>query len=123
MVAKYIGVDEKVLNLDAYIVTLEIRTDPFSDAFIPGTDMLLGPIKEGNVLHNNTLPSKTEDFLIVERNRYRVVPGRPFREDVYMLLLDWEGEFAMRRTKVRLYLGSGVDFGMAGAKLQRIRLK
>ncbi|KAE9992239.1 hypothetical protein EG327_009617 [Venturia inaequalis] len=123
MVANYVGVDGQVLILDAYVVTLDIRTDPFSDAFVPGTDVLLGPIKEGNFLHSNTLPSKTEDFLIVERNRYRVVSGRPFREDVYMLLLDWEGEFALRRTKVRLYLGSDVDFGLAVAKLQRIRLK
>ncbi|TLD27938.1 hypothetical protein E2P81_ATG06284 [Venturia nashicola] len=99
MVANFVGVDGQVLILDAYIVRLDVRTDPFSDAFVPGTDVLLGHIKEGNFLHSNTLPSRTEDFLIVERNRYRVVPGRPFREDVYMLLIDWETGFAMRRTK------------------------
>jgi hypothetical protein len=123
LTARFVQIEEQVLTLDAYVVKLEVRTEPFSDAFVPGTKELLGPIKEGNFLHSNTLPSKTEDFLIVERNRYRVVPGGKFREDVYMLLLGWEGAFAVRRTKVRLYLGSDVDFKLANAKIQRIRIK
>ncbi|QDS76083.1 hypothetical protein FKW77_006097 [Venturia effusa] len=123
MVPTYIGIDDQVLILDAYVVKLSVRTEPFSEAFVPGTDILLGPIKEGNFLHSNTLPTKTEEFLIVERNRYRVVPEGSFREDVYMLLLDWKGNFALRRTKVRLYLGSDTDFSLAGAKMQRIQLK
>jgi hypothetical protein len=123
MTAKFVEIENQILTLDAYVVKLEVRTDPFSDAFVPGTEELLGPIKESNFLHSNTLNSRTEDFLIVEKNRYRVVPGRPFREDVYMLLLDWEDEFAVRRTKVRLYLGSDVDLGLAKAKMQRVRMK
>jgi hypothetical protein len=123
MIAKFVSIKGQILTLDAYVVKLEIRTDPFSDAYVPGTEQLLGPIKEGNFLHSNTLPSGTADFLIVERNTYRVVPGRPFRKDVYMLMLDWEGEFAVRKTKVRLYLDSDTDFGLAGAKMRRIQMK
>lgn len=123
MIAEFVGIEDQILTLDAYTIELEVQTDPFSNAFVPVTNELLGPIKEGNFLHSNTLPSRTENFLIVERNRYQTLPGRPFREDVYMLLLDWEGEFAIRKTKVRLYLDPGVDFAVAGAKLQRVQMK
>lgn len=123
MTARFVGIDDQVLTLEAYIVKLEIRTDPFSDAYVPGTEDLLGPVRERNFLHNNTLPSKTDDFLIVERIRYRVAPDRPFREDLYLLLLDWDGHVAQRRTKVRLFLGPDVDIEKASPQLQQVRLK
>jgi hypothetical protein len=124
MTVQFVQVQDQILTLDAYIITLDIRTDPFSDAYVHGTDELLGPVKEGNVLHNNTLPSGAADFMIVERVKYRVAPDRPFREDVYMLLLDWEDDIAIRRSKVRLYIGSSdVDFGKAGARMKRLRMK
>jgi hypothetical protein len=124
MTVQFVEVQDQTLTLDAYIIKLDIRTQPFSDAFVHGTDELLGPVKEGNVLHNNTLPSVTADFLIVERVKYRVARDRTFREDVYMLLLDWENGIATRRTKVRLFLGSSdIYFERAGAKLKRVRMK
>jgi hypothetical protein len=124
MTVQFVEVQDQILILDAYIVKLDIRTQPFSDAFVHGTDELLGPVKEGNVLHNNTLPSTTADFLIVERVKYRVARDRPLREDIYMLLLDWENGIAIRRTKVRLFLGSSnADFERAGARIQRVRMK
>jgi hypothetical protein len=123
MTAQFIGIKDQVLTLDAYVVTLDVRTDPFSEAFIPGIDDPLGLIKEGNSLHNNTLPSRTEDFLIVERVRYRVASDRPFREDIYMLLLDWDQGIAVRRTKVRLFIGSDKDFDKVGARKMRVKMK
>jgi hypothetical protein len=112
MTARFVDIDEQILLLEAYVVRLEIRTESFSDAFIPGTDEMLGALKEGNVLHNNTLPSGIADFLIVERATYRVAEDRPWRQDVYMLLVDW-GDDAVRKTKVRLFISSGIDFGKA----------
>lgn len=78
VVVTYVGINDKILTLDACIVRLEIHTNPFSHAYVLSTDVLLGPIKEGVFLHSNTLSSRTENFSIVERNRYRVVPVRPF---------------------------------------------
>ena len=123
MTARFVRVDDQLLTLDAYVVKLDVRTDPFSDAFVPGTDELLGIMKEGDVLHSTTLPSEIADFLIVERARYRHIADGPFREDVYMLWLDWDGDVALRRTKVRLYVASGVDFGKSGARMRRVRMR
>jgi hypothetical protein len=123
MTVKFVRIEEQILVLEAYVVRLEIRTEPFSDAFIPGTDEMLGAVKEGNVLHNNTLHSGTGDFLIVERARYRVASDRPWREDVYMLLVEWESDVAVRKTKVRLFIPSGIDFGKASPTLREVRMK
>lgn len=87
MTARFIDINDQILTLEAHLVSLEVRTESFSDAYVPGTDLHLGPIKEGNVLHNNTLPSRID--LVVERIRCRVAVDRPFCEDIYMILLDW----------------------------------
>lgn len=97
--------------------------DPFSEAYLLGTDKSLGPVRERNFLHNNTLATGRYDFLIVERLRYRTAENRPLREDVYMLLLDWDGGFGLRRTKVRLSLDPGLTFDSAKPHFGILRLK
>ena len=120
---RFISIDHQILTLEGEVVKLEIRTDPFSDAYVPGTDYLLGPMKERNLLHNNTLPSQTTDFLVIEKVRYRPTRDRPFRQDVFLIMLDWDGAIAVRRTKVRLFLGPEVDFAKAPSQIRRVQLK
>lgn len=123
MTVKFISIDNKVLTLEGYLVTLDIRTDPFSEAFVPDTEESLGPVRERNFLHNNTLPSGRYPFLVVERLKYKSAMDRPIREDVFMLLLEWDREVAVRKTKVRLSLDPGMSFDVATARLGVVRLE
>jgi hypothetical protein len=122
MTVKYVAVDGKALTLEAHNVALEVRTEPFSDVYIPKTETLLGSLQEGNNLHRNTIPSGTYDFLIVERLLYQVASGRPIRQTIYMLLLEKNGQFASRKTFVRLYMEPGVDFAQATGVRKTVQL-
>lgn len=123
MTVRYVGVEDRTLTVEGYRVTLDIRTNPFSEAYVLDTEESLGPVRERNFLHNNTLATGRYDFLVVERLRYRTAPDRPLREDVYMLLLDWDGEFGLRRTKVRLSLDTGQTFDAVKPQLRTTKLK
>lgn len=123
MVAKFRGIEGQVLTLEAWVVKLEIRGEPFPEAYIPETDTLLGAIKEGSFTRPVTVPAGVYQFLVVERMRYQAAEGRPFRDEVYMLLLDWADGIAMRRTKVRLFTEFGLQLDQAMPELMNIKLK
>lgn len=125
MTAKFLTVEGKTLKLEAHIVKMDIRTEPFSEAYVFGEDTVLGSVQEGNTLHMNTLSSGTYDFLVIERLRYKPAPDRPFRQTVYMLSLDRDDEshVATRRSFVRLYLGPEVDFGVAMSRREKVGLR
>jgi hypothetical protein len=123
LTVQYVGIEDQILTVEGYQVALDIRTEPFSEAYVPGTDGSLGLVRERNFLHNNTLATGRYDFLVVERLRYRTAENRPLREDVYMLLLDWDGGFGLRRTKIRLSLDPGLTFDSAKPRFGTLRLK
>jgi hypothetical protein len=122
MTVKFMAVDGKALTLEAHTVTLEVRTEPFSDVYIPKTETLLGSLQEGNNLHRNTIPSGTYDFLVVERLRYQVAADRPIRQTICMVLLERIEHLASRKTFVRLYMEPGVDFALATGARETIQL-
>jgi len=123
-VAKFAGIQGHVLAVDASVVTLEVKNEPFGDAYVPGTDYLLGSITEGNFMKmSDVLPSGIHEFLVVERRRYRPAPDRPHKEDVYLLLLEWDGTEACRKAKVHLFISGGVDFSRAEPRVRRVYLK
>ncbi|KAK2590137.1 hypothetical protein QQS21_012190 [Conoideocrella luteorostrata] len=99
-----VGVHDKVLTLKGYHVTLEIRNEPFSNAYVPGSDMLVGILQEGGSLHNNTLPTGIFEFIIVERWRYRHSQGENVRHTLFLILQDLAGGIPTRRSMVRLYV-------------------
>lgn len=123
MVARFLGVEGRVLRLQAWVVELEIRAEPFTDAYIPSTDMLLGAIKEGSFSSSTTLPAGVYKFLVVERMRYQPAEGRPFREEVYMLMLDWKDGVATRRTKARLFMEFGLQLEQAKPELMEVKIE
>jgi len=69
MTVRFVSIHDQTLTVEGHVVRLEIRTEPFSDAYVPSSEYLLGPVKEGNCLHHNTLPSRTGDFLVIKRTR------------------------------------------------------
>ncbi|KAF9894338.1 hypothetical protein FE257_007841 [Aspergillus nanangensis] len=126
----FVRIDDQVLTLEAHLVKIEVRTEPFSEAFVPGTDTLLGRMKERDFLHPTTVPSGVYDFLVVERFHYRpyyrVLPGNNrLRCEVYLILLDLDPKDDMftRRTKVRLWLEPDMDIMLAQPKVAQVKLK
>ncbi|KAI1760672.1 HET-domain-containing protein [Hypoxylon sp. FL1150] len=106
---KYVGVDDKILTVEGIVLELEVRNEPFNNAYIRETDFLLGMLQEGNFLHKNTLPSGVFKFLVVERLSFRYSPQSSIRHVLYMILLDGGGDKFSRHSMVRLYVEPGLD--------------
>ncbi|KAI1144435.1 HET-domain-containing protein [Hypoxylon sp. FL0543] len=100
----YVGMEDKILTVYGILIKLEVRNEPFNNAYIPATDFLVGVLQEGNFLHKNTLPEGVSDFLVVERLSFRYGPRSSIRHILYMIMLDRNGETHSRRTMVRLYV-------------------
>lgn len=100
----YVGIEGKVLTVDGILLKLEVRNEPFNNAYIPGTDFLVGVLQEGNFLHKNTLPPGVFDFLVVERLSFRYAPQSSIRQILYLIMLNRDGEVFGRRAMVRLYV-------------------
>jgi hypothetical protein len=123
MMITFMGFEHPILTIKAAIVKLDVRTEPFSDVYVEGSDEYIGMMRERNFLHNNTIMSGVYSFLVVERVRYKSGKDQPWREDVYMLLLDWDGDVAVRRTKVRLFIPPECRFEQARPNWKIIQLK
>lgn len=105
MSVRFVEVEDKILTLEGYVATLEIRNEPFNDAYVPGMDVLVGMLQEGDVPHKNTLPPGVFEFVVVERLTYRHSPEGRVRKTLYLLMLgDEEGGIPTRRSMVRLYV-------------------
>lgn len=114
MSIQYVGVDGKRLAMDGWVLDLDIRAEPFSEVYKPGTDDLLGMVVERNFLHPTTLCSGVYPCLVVERLKYRLAEDGPFFQKVFMLVLDWVGDVAERRTIITLTTLGGGDFECLG---------
>ncbi|KAI1373381.1 HET-domain-containing protein [Hypoxylon crocopeplum] len=109
LVLDYLGVEGKILTISGVLLKLEVRNEPFNNAYIPGTDFLLGILQEGNFLHKNTLPQGEFDFLVVERLSFRYRPQGPLRHTLYMILIDGNEGLFSRRSMVRLFIEPGLE--------------
>jgi hypothetical protein len=103
-------------------VILDVQTDPFSKAFKPGSEEFIGSVMERNFLHNNTLPSGTCGCLVVQRVTYKLSEDSPEKQRVFLLVLDWTGPVARRKTLVKLTPFLGGDFMKAKPTKGSIRL-
>ncbi|RSL50375.1 hypothetical protein CEP54_011938 [Fusarium duplospermum] len=69
LVPRMIEINGKKVTLEGWVVTLDIRTEPFSELVVPGSDTAVGCITERNFKHNNTIPSgrlqNQQVFLVV----------------------------------------------------------
>jgi len=110
LTVRYVGLDGKKLTVEGWIVDLDIRTEPFSEVMVPGTDELMGMVVERNFSHPMTLPSGTYSCLVVDRVKYRIVKDGKVFQKVFMLVLEWAGEVARRRTVITLTTVGGGDF-------------
>lgn len=116
------------LTVKAWLVNLEVRTDVFSEAFTYelGRDakrVPLGMVRERALPSvQNAVPTGKYSCLFIERQKRR--KGRNARytaETVHMIVLDWEGEVATRRTSITLFADSG--FMVARPKQKLVHLQ
>lgn len=122
MTVRYESIQDQILTVKGYLIDLDIRTNPFSEAYLPGTDLLLGIVKERDFLHNNTLPSGIYKCLVVERLKYKFDKDARLRQYVYMLLLLPQGMYWQRYTKVRLSMEAELDFEDCRPHLRQVQL-
>ncbi|OAA58972.1 Peptidase S8, subtilisin-related protein [Niveomyces insectorum RCEF 264] len=95
--------NDRRLTLRCYSVRFEIRTAPFSEAYLPGTDRMMGMLLENNEHNPATLPAGVFDFAVLQRVR-RPLRGAGERHLVYLLMLepgDAPGSPPTRRTMVQ----------------------
>ncbi|KAE8454100.1 hypothetical protein EG329_005023 [Mollisiaceae sp. DMI_Dod_QoI] len=120
LTVEFVAVNGKEIVIEGWMVTLDVRTEPLSEALKPGSEEVIGFISERNFSHNNTLPSGTYSCLVVQR--VKVLRGSREKQQVVFVVLDWTGQVASRKTLVTLNLFLGVDFMDAKPVRGSIRL-
>ncbi|KAI1805592.1 HET-domain-containing protein [Daldinia bambusicola] len=109
LIMRHVGIEDTILSVDGMLVRLEVRNEPFNNAYIPETDVYLGMLQEGNLLHKSTLPQGIFYFLVVERLSFRYVPNGNARHVLYMIMLEGEEGLYSRRSTARLFVEPGLD--------------
>ncbi|KAB5578138.1 hypothetical protein GE09DRAFT_1280566 [Coniochaeta sp. 2T2.1] len=100
LTVELVSANDKEIVLSGWFVTLDIRTAPFSEAFNPRTNELIGFVVERNFRTNTTIPSGVYSCLVVQRvtrSRDGKLPGK---QHAFLLVLDWvtRGTVARRKT-------------------------
>ncbi|KAI1178910.1 heterokaryon incompatibility protein-domain-containing protein [Nemania sp. FL0916] len=98
LTVRFLAVEEREISVEGFVVELDIRTEPFSEAFQVGGHEAIGSVRENNFLHNNTLPSGIYNCLIIQRITYRIAEDRPEKEQVILLFIEWQGTAFKRMT-------------------------
>ncbi|RDA84977.1 hypothetical protein CP532_3880 [Ophiocordyceps camponoti-leonardi (nom. inval.)] len=120
---RLVNVEKDAIAVEGWVVDMEVRTEPLSEAFKPGCgddDCSLGCVQERDFSHNNTVPSGTYRCLTIQRHTEKVHLQE--RQSVILLLLDWDGEMATRRSSLTLRLWLGEDFMSLEPKLETVWL-
>lgn len=101
---KMVSIDDHKLTVKGPVVTLHILTEPFSDVLSSRTRECIGTLTERNFLHNNTIPTGEYSGLIVSRATIRRKADDVKTQKVYVVVLEWLGGVAQRRTMVTVNL-------------------
>ncbi|KAK0611998.1 heterokaryon incompatibility protein-domain-containing protein [Immersiella caudata] len=119
MTVRHVNLHGKELVVEGWEVVVEVRTDPFSEVLVTGTDEVMGWAVERNFLHPNTLASGRYECLVIERMEYQISEGGPTYQKVFLVVLDKSGPAAQRRTTIALTTLPGRDF-MTLAPIRRL---
>ncbi|RKL29829.1 hypothetical protein BFJ70_g10474 [Fusarium oxysporum] len=127
LIPRMVSIDDKVVTLEGWTVTLDIRTDPFSEVVIPGTDQAIGCVTERNFKHNITLPTGKYRCLVASRLKKEVLRNGLVNQLIYLVVLkgDQDVEIEERQTAItvsRLAI-EGKDFMEFGPKKTVIKMK
>jgi hypothetical protein len=93
------------LELKGWVVSLDIFTEPLSEVYVPDVNgSVTGYITEGSELHPNTLPTGKYSCLVARRVREKPRGDGPGKQSIFMIVLDWVGGVARRKTMLKLYV-------------------
>jgi hypothetical protein len=119
----FLGSHEDEIEVEGWLVVLDVRTEPFSEIFIPGQDDSIGTVKEGLSIHNNTLKTGRYTCLVIQK-LYEMMRGchEWRKETVFMLALERTNQQTRRQTVLTVTMFSGQDFDQIRREKQVIRL-
>lgn len=87
LIPRMIAIEDKEVTIEGWLVTLDIRTEPFSEVIIPGSDASIGCVTERNFKHNNTLPSGKYRCLVAARVKKEVLKNGLENQQVFLVVL------------------------------------
>jgi hypothetical protein len=119
---RIVSLDEKELTVEGWVAELDIRTDPFSEVFVPEREDSVASVMEGNSLHNNTIPTGRYSCLVVQRQCEKNSNRNPPRQKAFLIVLEWHGDVAQRRTLITVTLFAKCDFSQVKMEKRILRL-
>ncbi|KAH7393000.1 heterokaryon incompatibility protein-domain-containing protein [Pyrenochaeta sp. MPI-SDFR-AT-0127] len=119
---RVVSLDGNELTVEGWVANLDIRTEPFSEVFIAEQEDSIASVMEGRSLHNNTLPTGRYDCLVVQRQCDRTSSRNPPRQKTFLIVLEWLGKAAQRRTMITVTSFAGCEFTQTKPELRIIRL-
>ncbi|KAK1756643.1 heterokaryon incompatibility protein-domain-containing protein [Echria macrotheca] len=102
MEVRFESIDGKEITVEGWVVDLDIKTEPFSEVLDPETGETMGRVVERNFLHATTLPTGRYSCLVISRLKYRITSDGPQYQKVFMVVLQWKGDVAERKTTITL---------------------
>jgi hypothetical protein len=118
-----ISVDDNELVVEGWVANLDIRTEPFSEVFVPGQENSIASVMEGRFLHNNTIPTGQYACLVAQRQCDKDSTRVPPRQKIFLIVLEMlENGLAQRRTMITVTLFAGYDFMQTKLTLRTVRL-
>ncbi|KAE8395072.1 heterokaryon incompatibility protein-domain-containing protein [Aspergillus alliaceus] len=119
----FLSSHEDEIEIEGWLVDLDVRTEPFSEIFIPGQDDSIGTVKEGLSIHNNTLKTGQYTCLVIQRLYEKMRGPHEWRkETVFMLALERINQQTRRHTVLTVTMFSGQGFDQIRREKQVIRL-
>jgi hypothetical protein len=111
------------LTVEGWIADLTIHTQPFSEVHVPGKEVSIAAIMEGNFLHNNTIETGQYSCLVVQRQCEKNSRRSPPRQKTFAIVLEWLRDgLAQRRTMITITSFAGSDFMETKPERRTIRL-
>lgn len=111
------------LVVEGWVADLDIRTEPFSEVFVPGQENSIASVMEGRFLHNNTILTNHHVCLVAQRQCDKDSTRVPPRQKTFLIVLDMlEVGLAQRRTMITVTSFAGCDFMQTKPTLRKIRL-
>jgi hypothetical protein len=103
------GLEGFELMVEGWVVNLDIKTEPYSELFIPGQEDSVATVKKGRWEMHDTLRSGRYNCLVVQRHE-RNPTRNPRRQKAFLTVLNWVGDVAERRNFITLNFFAGFDF-------------
>ncbi|KAM3073192.1 hypothetical protein ACMFMG_008904 [Clarireedia jacksonii] len=119
---RFVSCHGNELEVEGWVVDLDIRTEPLSELFIPGQEDSIASVKEGKSTQNNTLKTGRYKCLIVQRICQKIQGRKSPKETIYLLALDQTGRNSRRQAILTVMPWSGCSFDQVQHRKEVVRL-